>query len=392
MVYLDYNATTPVDQRVVDAMNKMHTEHFGNPSSIHDEGTYASAMLDEAREKLALLVRCNAADVIFTSGATEANNLILSSFGRSLRHDCRILYGATEHKSVITPCQSMAMQNLIDAKPIPVNSNGIIDPDVLSEVLQRYPADLVSVMMANSETGVINPIKKIAKIVHDAGAYLHCDITQAVGKIPVSIRNLGIDAATCSSHKIYGPKGCGALIATRSVRRTLYPLILGGGQERDIRSGTQNVPAIVGFAKACEIALTEQAEISEKVMFLRDVFENKIQKAIKNVTVNGKNAERLPNTSNIRIKGALADAMLSSTKNICVSSGSACSSSTMEPSHVLVAMGLDRTAADECIRISVGKQNTLKDIEKAVDEIAAAVKFVRDLDSRYMKEKHNAAN
>ena len=386
LVYLDYNATTPVDQRVVDAMNEMHTKHFANPSSVHDDGLYAAEMLDETREDLALLVGCSAMDVIFTSGATEANNLILSSFGRYMRHDCRILYGATEHKSVIEPCLYMTRQNIIDTKSIPVESNGTIDLAILREILEKYPADLVSIMMANSETGVINPIKQIAEIVHDAGAYLHSDITQAVGKIPVSIMNLGIDVATCSSHKMYGPKGCGALIATRPVRKILSASILGGGQERDMRSGTQNVPAIVGFGKACEVALAEQTEMSEKVMLLRDNFESRIQEAIPDVTINGKHAERLPNTSNIRIEGALADAIVANVKNVAISSGSACSSSAMEPSHVLLAMGLDRDKADECIRISVGKHNTMRDIDKAIEEIAKTTKHIRETDSHHVEK------
>lgn len=392
MIYLDYNATTPVDQHVVDVMNDMHMNHFGNPSSVHNAGAYAADMMDETRKDLAITIGANMMDVVFTSGATEANNMIISSFGKYLRHDCRILYGATEHKSVIEPCVSLTQQKIIDAKSIPVRPNGTIDPEILKMTLKEYPADMVSIMLANSETGVINPIRKIAKIVHAAGAILHSDITQAVGKIPVDIAGFEIDVATCSSHKVYGPKGCGALVATRNIRRTMLPLILGGGQENNLRSGTQNVPAIVGFGKACEIARLELPEISEKIMMLRDNFESGIKSAISDIVINGETAERLPNTSNIRIKGVLANAVIANVRNIAISSGSACSSSTMEPSHVLLAMGLDRIAADECIRISVGKYNTIKDIEKAVTEITRAVEFIRKTEAETVEKMHNVTN
>ena len=392
-MYLDYNAATPVDQRVVDVMNKMHTEHFANPSSAHDEGTDVADMLDQAREDLALTVGCSAMDVFFTSGATEANNLILYSFGKYMLHDCRILYGATEHRSVIEPCLDMFRRDMISIMPIPVGLDGTISPKALKAFLKDYPADLVSIMMANSETGVINPIRELAQVAHDAGAYLHSDITQAVGKIPVSIMDLGIDAATCSSHKMYGPKGCGALIATRPIRKTLHASILGGGQEANVRSGTENTPAIVGFGKACELIRLEDSRISEKIMMLRDNFESRMKKAVPDITINGETAERLPNTSNIRIKGVLADAVITNAKNIAISSGSACSSSAMGPSHVLLAMGLDETAADECIRVSIGKQNTMRDIQKAVEEIAKAAELARSVNSKPpVEETSNVAS
>ena len=391
MIYLDYNSTTPVDQRVIDAMSPVFTRHFGNPSSTHDMGLDAADLINEAREDLAILIGANMGDIVFTSGATESNNMLIHSWVMDIDNDHRILYGATEHKSVIEPCVSLPQKLELVAEVVPVNVNGTIDLGSLKEQLET-PADMVSIMLANSETGVINPIKEISDIVHDAGSALHSDITQAVGKIPVDMNDLGIDIATCSSHKLYGPKGCGALIAPRQIRRRLTPLILGGGQENGLRSGTQNVPGIVGFGKACEIARETMIEESEQIMMLRDNFESRIKSAITDVTVNGENTERLPNTSNIRIKGALADAVIANMKNVHISSGSACSSSTMEPSPVLLAMGLDRTAADESIRISIGRYTTIQDIEKAVKEIVRAAEFVRKADANVMAEVDNATN
>lgn len=375
VIYLDYNATTPTDRRVVDAMIPIFTKHYGNPSSTHGSGADAADMIDDARDSVSILIDANMGDVIFTSGATESNNMAIVGFPGNPDRETRILYGATEHKSVIGPCQYMRGMGS-DVVPVPVDSNGIIDIDVLAEELDN-PTDLVSISLANGETGVINPIKEISKIVHDAGAILHSDITQAAGKIPISIHDMGIDIATCSSHKMYGPKGVGVFAASREIRKGMTPLVYGGGQENGLRSGTENAPGIVGFGLACEIAYRRMSEESARQHILRDNFETRLKSTIPDITINGEFAERLPNTSNIRINGALADAILVNTKNVEISSGSACSSSTMEPSHVLVAMGLDRTAADESIRISIGRNTTMKDIEVAVEDIAQAVQYVR---------------
>ena len=375
MVYLDYNATTPVDQSVIDSMKEMLDKHFANPSSTHNSGMNAMDMIDDAREDVAILLGANMGDVIFTSGATEANNMIMASLALDMEKNPRLLYGATEHKSVIEPCKFMGQYGL-EALPVTVNPNGTIDMDSL-KVLLEEDTDMVSIMLANSETGVINPIKEISKIVHDAGTILHSDITQAAGKIPLDIHDLGIDIATCSSHKMYGPKGVGALIASRDIRRNLTPLIHGGGQEKGLRSGTQNVPGIVGFGKACAVSYKIVPDESVRQLVMRDNFESRIRSVIPDIIINGETAERLPNTSNIRIRGAHADAVMINAENIEISSGSACTSNTMEPSHVLTAMGLDRTAAEESIRISLGRHTELSDIENAVRNIARAVEFVR---------------
>lgn len=383
MAYLDYNATTPVDGRVVDVMMPLFTDNFGNPSSGHRSGRAAAQAVEEARGKVARAVGMGASDVIFTSGATEANNLALAGMRRGLGRPIMVLAGATEHKSVLQTCASLA-DGGSEFGTVPVHPDGTADIGAMESMLADHDdsIDIVSLMAANSETGVVHDIGEAARLAHDHGALLHCDAVQAVGKISFDAGRLGADMVTLSSHKVYGPKGCGALIATRDARRRIAAILHGGGQERDLRSGTPNVPAIAGFGEACMIAATDGLADAPRQRRLRDMFERAISNAIPNVSVNGAAATRLPNTSNVRLHGALADAVMARTQSIDVSTGSACSSNTMEPSHVLVAMGLDRTAADESIRVSVGRDTTASDIEAAVPDIAEAVKSIRAIEGR----------
>ena len=380
MAYLDCNATTPVDGRVLKAMMPLFADDFGNPSSSHASGRAAAEVVEEARRKVADSVGMRQSDVIFTSGATEANNLALCGLRRGIGRRIGVAAGATEHKSVLQACAALA-EDGSEFSIIPVRSDGTINLDAMEPMLGD-DTDIVSVMAANSETGVIHPVEEAAKMAHDHGALLHCDATQAMGKIPFDGSGIGADMVTLSSHKIYGPKGCGALVATREARRRISPIIYGGGQERDMRSGTLNVPAIAGFGEACRIAITDGLADTPRQRRLRDEFERRLLKGVPDISVNGHPADRLPNTSNVRIRGALADAVMARMPSVEISTGSACSSSTMEPSHVLVAMGLDRTAADESIRVSVGRGTTTPDIEAAITEIAGAVRAVRALESR----------
>ena len=376
MPYLDYNATTPVDPIVLDKMLPLFQEHFGNPASTtHETGRLAADAVEEAREQIAGAVGCGKSDIIFTSGATEANNTVLFGLADA-KSDRMILAGTTEHKSVLEACKRLEKDN-VAVGYVPVDQDGVTDLAKLDMMLESDMVGLVSIMAANSETGVIQPAKAIAEIVHEHGALFHCDATQAIGKIPFNVQELGIDIATMSSHKIYGPKGCGAIIAMREVRRDLRPLIYGGGQENDMRSGTLNVPAIVGFGLACHMAATSWIRDAPRQRELRNYFEKEMTGKIDDVTINGINVERLPNTSNIRITGALADAVMTNARRVEISTGSACASSTMEPSHVLMAMGLDRTAADESLRVSLGRPTTIEEIKLTVDEIAKATKYVR---------------
>lgn len=383
MAYLDYNATTPVDGRVVDVMMPLFTDNFGNPSSGHRSGRAAAQAVEEARGKVARAVGMGASDVIFTSGATEANNLALKGLRMGLGRPIIVLAGATEHKSVLHTCASLA-DGGSEFGTVPVRPDGTADIGAMESMMADNDCsiDIVSLMAANSETGVVHDIGEAARLAHDHGALLHCDAVQAVGKIPFDAGRLGADMVTLSSHKVYGPKGCGALIATRDARRRIAAILHGGGQERDLRSGTPNVPAIAGFGEACMIAAADGLADAPRQRRLRDMFERAISNAIPNTTVNGAAAARLPNTSNVRLHGALADAVMARTQSIDVSTGSACSSNTMEPSHVLVAMGLDRTAADESIRVSVGRDTTASDIGAAVPDIAEAVKSIRAIEGR----------
>ncbi len=377
MPYMDYNSTTPIDTRVLDIMNKTYTEHFGNPSSTHPVGIDADDLLNTARENVSALVNAKSNDVIFTSGATEANNMVISWIGTKSDKPNRLLYGSTEHKSIIETSTYMSKKFGLEIKPIPVTTDGVIDIERYKELLDESSTDIVSVMAANSETGVINPIKKIAHLAKSHGAIFHCDATQAVGRIPFDMNDLDIDIVTMSSHKIYGPKGVGALIANRSIRRQLSPLIHGGGQEGNLRSGTENVPGIVGFSKACEIAISEGLDDSKRQADMRDNLESHLISSLDNVTVNGGNVDRIPNTTNLRIAGALADAVVVNLKETDISTGSACSSSTMEPSHVLIAMGLTRDQADESIRISVGRPTTQQDVYTTIRDIIQSATYVR---------------
>ena len=381
--YLDYNSTTPVDPRVLDVMMPIFSDKFGNPSSVqHGTGRQADNIIEDARKKVADTVGMKASDVIFTSGATEANNLAIAGFKTG--HANRILVGATEHKSVLQIC-NMLSENGHHITVIPVHSNGTISLDAL-EGAMKQGADIVTITVANSETGVIHPIEDIAKLAQKHDVLFHCDATQAIGKIPFNVNGISIDMITLSSHKIYGPKGCGALIATKDARKKLTAIMYGGGQENDMRSGTQNVPAIAGFGEACKIAVSDGLSDAPRQCSLRDTFEKKIVETIPDISINGIGAKRLPNTSNVTLHGALADAVMNHAYSIEISSGSACISNTMEPSHVLLAMGLDRDAADESIRVSVGRHTTMKDIDTAVSEITNAVKFVRNVDKRHTEE------
>ncbi|MDD9825570.1 MAG: aminotransferase class V-fold PLP-dependent enzyme, partial [Thaumarchaeota archaeon] len=263
---------------------------------------------------------------------------------------------------------------------VPVGSNGIISSESLEVAIDEHSADIVSIMAANSETGVIHPTKELARVAHDAGALFHCDATQALGRIPFDATEMGVDMVSLSGHKMYGPKGVGALVANRRARKALRAVTLGGGQEGGLRSGTPNVPGIVGLGKACEIAATEGIADGPRQAGLRDRLERLLMDGLPGVSINGAGAPRLPNTSSVRFEGAMSYATIANAPAVAISSGSACSSSTIEPSHVLLAMGLSDTEADETVRISLGRPTTTGDIERAAEHIIAAVRRVRGLE------------
>jgi len=381
VVYLDYNAGTPTDQRIVSAIIPFFDERFGNASSEHHAfGRSASDEIECARGRIAWVVGMDPPDVIFTSGATESNNMALRGIIEGCDKSASVIVGATEHKSVLETARRLGELGQVEVSVVPVGSDGTIGAEALAAAISEHDASLVSIMAANSETGVIHPTGELAKIAHDAGALFHCDATQALGRIPFDAEKMGVDMVSMSGHKMYGPKGVGALVANRRARKALRAVTLGGGQEGGLRSGTPNVPGIVGLGRACEIAAAEGIADGPRQASLRDRLERLLTDALPGVTINGAGAPRLPNTSSVRFEGAMAYAVIANAPGVAMSSGSACSSSTIEPSHVLLAMGLTDTEADETVRLSLGRPTTAEDVERAAGHIIAAVRRVRGLE------------
>lgn len=381
IIYLDYNATTPCDPRVLEGMLPYFTAHFANPSSVtHQLGREAADALDTAREQVAALLGASPKDVLFTSGATESNNLALYGVARSATASGsqrrRIITSPIEHKAVLEPCQDLANQGF-DVKYVPVDATGLVDVQALADLLTQDTL-LVSIQAANSEIGTLQPIDQIAKLTRDSGAYFHCDATQAVGRIPIDWRSTPIDLLSFSSHKIYGPKGAGALLARRALRQgKINPLSRGGGQESKLRAGTQNVPAIVGFGRACQIMQTEGQQEVSRLRALRDSFEVELSKAVPDVAFNGHHAHRLPNTSSITVPGVDADALLANLPRLALSLGSACNAGAIEPSYVLTEIGLSRDDAAATFRMSLGRYTTPQELDTALAEISSVTKKLR---------------
>ena len=370
MIYLDHNATTPLDGRVMEAMLPFLSQLFGNPSSLYRLGRVSRSAIDTARGQIAALVGSEPSQVVFTSGGTEANNLAIKGMAGKLAKG-GIAVGATEHPSVMTPMLRLRQQGW-ELQTLPVDSLGrLIDEAV--NALPKSKLRFASVMLANNETGVIQDVSGVVNWVRETSAWLHCDAVQAAGKIPVAFDTLGAHLLTVSSHKIHGPKGAGALIIDKSVE--IMPLLEGGGQERDLRSGTENVAAIVGFGKACELALAERESRHAHAFKLREQLESGLAQ-LAGVTIFAKDAIRLPNTVQFGLNGMDGEALLMALdrKGFAVSSGSACASGAGEPSPVLLAMGFDEATAKSAIRVSVGKDNSEADIEAL---LAALKTFVR---------------
>lgn len=351
-IYLDHNATTPVRPEAVDAVAAALAQ-TGNPSSVHRFGRLARRMLDDARESVARLAGAGAANVVFTSGGTEANNLALGGFRD------RVLVSAVEHDSVLAA--------RADATIIPVDRHGVVDLDQLRDLLtgQDSPV-LVSVMLANNETGVLQPIKNVVALAREFGALVHCDAIQAAGKIPLSLADLGVDLLTLSAHKIGGPQGVGALVIRDGLDPD--PLLRGGGQERRRRAGTENVPGIAGFGVAARLAADGLSDFAD-LAALRDRMETRLADAVPDAVFHGAQAARLANTSCIGLPGLTGDiqVMTLDLAGVAVSAGSACSSGKVAPSHVLQAMGADCEAAKSAIRVSLGPATRPEDIDRFVD-------------------------
>ena len=378
-VYLDYNASAPLDPRVFEAMVPVLSGEVGNASSVHRFGRRQAAAADDAREHAAALVGGRPGGVVFTSGATEANNLALRGAVEAAPGSRpRMLVSAVEHASVGRTARWLADCGLVKLDVIGVTAGGFVEPGTVEELLGPDVV-LVSVMAANSETGVLNPVGEIAERVRAAGALFHCDATQMAGRLPFDMEVLGADLVSVSGHKICGPGGVGAVVGTRRALTRLTPVIHGGGHERSLRSGSLNVAGIAGLGAAARIAADERVAESARVGVLRDRLVAELGARLAGVHQNGDPSRRLPNTASIRFEGADAEAVMSNMDPVAVSTGSACSAGSIEPSEVLVAMGLSHEAAFESVRFSLGRFTTDADIDAAVHAAVTAVERVRSM-------------
>ena len=382
-VYLDHSATTPVDREVADLMMVYFTEKYGNPSSIHSFGREARHALEEARSQVAGLLGAKPEEITFTSGGTEADNLAILGLAEARQEKGRhLIVSAIEHHAVLDTAKYLEKAGFT-LTVLPVNSAGIVEIDELTKSL-RPDTILVSVMHANNEVGSIQPVAEIGRIVREHGAAFHIDAVQTFGKIPVNVEELKADLLTISAHKIYGPKGVGALYVRKGVR--ISPLMHGGGQEKKRRSGTENTPAIIGFGKACELAAQRMTEEAERVKKLRDTLLTGIAESIKYVKVNGPQGDlRLPNNVNVSIEFVEGESLLLSLDmlGIAASSGSACTSGSLDPSHVLLAMGLPHEIAHGSLRFTLGRQNTEEDVAYVLEHLPKIVERLRKISPLY---------
>ena len=374
-VYLDNQATTRCDPRVLEAMLPWFCDDYGNPNSVeHVMGRKAEAAVEEARAQVGGLIGAEGREIIFTSGATESNNIAIkgaarfaASMGDARR---RVITVATEHKCVLESVADLAAEGF-EPVFLPVGSDGLLDPDTLRHALQT-PTLLVSIMAVNNETGVIQNLAGLASIAKQAGALIHSDLAQAVGKIPLDLAGWKVDLASISGHKLYGPKGVGALFVRRRPRVRLSPLFSGGGQERGLRSGTLPAPLIVGLGEACRLAGLEMAAEAERVAGLRGGLLDRLRDGVPGIRVNGSVQARIPGNLNLTFPRATASDLLAALPDLCVSTGSACSSAAVEPSYVLRAMGLSDAEAERTLRIGIGRFTSAADIDYAAASLSAA--------------------
>ena len=374
-VYLDNQATTQCDPRVVQAMLPFFSQHYGNPHSVeHAMGQTAEAAVETARAQVAALIGAEPREVIFTSGATEANNLAIKGAARFAATmgapNRRIITVATEHKCVLQSVADLAAEGF-DPVILRVRRDGLLDPDTLRQALAT-PTLLVSVMAVNNETGVIQDIPGLAAISKQAGALFHSDLAQALGKMPLDLTGWNVDLGSISGHKLYGPKGVGALFVRRRPRVRLAPLLSGGGQERGLRSGTLPTPLIVGLGEACRLASTEMAAETERIGQLRASLLQRLQRDIRGLQLNGSRTARIAGNLNLTFPAATAADLMAALPQLCVSTGSACSSAAIEPSYVLRALGLSDQAAARTLRIGIGRFTSAAEIDYAAAALAAA--------------------
>jgi cysteine desulfurase len=380
--YFDHNATTPVSSEVLQAYTEALRDVYGNASSIHHFGQAAKLELDTARRQTASLLNCGAREIVFTSGGTEADNLaIFGAVRASSKPRKHVVTTVIEHPAVLNACVQLEREG-VAVSYVNVDRRGFVDPDYIECVL-RPETVLVSIMHANNETGVIQPVARIAALARERGILMHSDGVQAAGKMRVDVKALGVDLYSISGHKLYAPKGAGALYVRKGVE--LAPVMYGGRHEDGRRAGTENVPAVVALSVAMGATATRFAEESARLGELRDRLETAVLKRVPDTSVNGAGAERIPNTTNIRFDGIGGEAMVIALDlaGFAVSTGAACSSGAVEPSHVLTAMGLDREQARAGIRFSLGRGNTVEQVDALVDAVVDAACRLRRISATY---------
>lgn len=384
-VYMDNHATTPVDPRVLDAMLPYFCEKFGNAASRnHSFGWEAEAAVDEAREQIAQLIHASSPkEIIFTSGATESDNLAIKGVAELYQDKGNhIVTCVTEHRAVLDSCKVLERRGY-KVTYLPVDSRGLVDIGRLSEAATEKTI-LISIMAANNEVGTIQPVREIGRLAKEKGIIFHCDATQGVGKIPMDVEEMGIDLLSMSAHKIYGPKGIGALyVRSKKPKVRLYPIIDGGGHERGMRSGTLNVSGIVGLGKACQIALKELPEETTRLTQLRERLKEGIFGRLDEVYLNGHPTRRLPGNLNVSFAYVEGESLLMGLKEIAVSSGSACTSASLEPSYVLRALGVEEDLAHTSIRFGLGRFNTDEEVDYTIRRVVEEVTRLRKLSPLY---------
>jgi cysteine desulfurase len=378
-IYLDHNATTPLHPAVVDVMTAVLREEFGNPSSVHHFGQRAKAVIDQARSAVSTLLGADPSEVIFTSGGTESDNFAIRGVAEGLERTGRrhLISTAIEHEAVLNTLKALAKRGWT-VTLLPVDQTGLASTDALRHAITDDTA-LVSVMHANNEIGTIQPVAELARIAHEKGALFHTDAVQTAGKVPLDVKALGVDLASISAHKFYGPKGVGALWIRRGLR--LAPLLNGGKHERNRRAGTENVAGIAGMGEAASVARAKMADEALRLAALRDRLEDAVLRTVPGTAVNGARTPRVANTTNISFDRVEAESLLIALdlEGIAVSTGSACSSGTLEPSHVLKAMGFPAHRTQNSIRFSLGAMNTEADIDRVISILPGVVEKLRSL-------------
>ncbi len=385
-IYLDHAATTPVKSEVLEAMLPYFSDKYGNPSSVYSIGRESRKAIDEARERVASAIGAQSKEIFFTSGGSESDNWAIKGVAYANRaRGNHIITSSIEHHAVLNTCRYLEDDGF-EVTYLPVDSNGLVSPEQLREAI-KPTTTVISVMFANNEIGTIQPIKEIGKIAREKGIYFHTDAVQAVGNIPIDVDELNIDMLSLSAHKFYGPKGMGALYVRKNVK--LASFIQGGGQERGRRAGTENIAGIVGLGKAIQLAVENLDDYNSRIRHLRDMIINGIKERIPFVRLNGDPEKRLPGNVNISFEFVEGESLLLmlDMKGIAASSGSACSSGSLDPSHVLLAVGLSHEVAHGSLRMTVGEDNTEEDIRYVLDVLPPIVERLREMSPLYEKEK-----